>query len=139
MRRLDIWELAGAPGPKAPGRGAAAPLDDAQAWIRAHRVEREPWQRADETVENLRRAEPPPSGLAVAGGAAVVRVDGPRVLILQLGAEDTAAATALLEAARGLGATVSWLNLPETSPAAASLEALGGHATLHQHEMVLAL
>ena len=130
VRELEVWSLDGAPGEALPARA-----EDAHAWIREHRSEREPWQRADGTVARLSGLE----GIAGEGGAAVARVAGGRVSILQLAAESPAAIEALLGAARGLGDSVSWLNLPADDPAATWLERLGGRVDARQHEMVLEL
>jgi ribosomal protein S18 acetylase RimI-like enzyme len=130
VRELEVWSLDGAPGTALPARS-----EDAHAWIREHRSEREPWQRADGTLARLTGLE----GLATEGGAAVARVSAGRVSLLQLAAESPAAIEALLGAARGLGDSVSWLNLPAADPAAPILERLGGRVDARQHEMVLEL
>ena len=72
----------------AAGRRRAGPTtsdrSEAQAWIREHRTEREPWQRDDASLENGRgRAW----GWRVDGAAAIVRVAGGRVSVLQLAGE----------------------------------------------------
>jgi ribosomal protein S18 acetylase RimI-like enzyme len=130
VRELEVWALDGAPGP-----ALDAPAEEARTWIREHRDGREPWQRADGTLAHLDDLE----GLATESGAALLRVAGGRVSILQLAAESPAATEALLGAARGLGDTVSWLNLPADDPAATVLERLGGRVDARQHEMVLEL
>ena len=130
VRELEVWSLDGAPGEALP-----ASAEDAHAWIREHRSAREPWQRADGTLARLSGLE----GIAGEGGAAVARVTGGRVSILQLAAEGPAATEALLGAARGLGDSVSWLNLPADDPASTVLERLGGRVDARQHEMVLEL
>lgn len=130
VRELEVWSL-----PGAPGGSPAAPPKEAHNWIRAHRSEREPWQRADETVAHLEGVQ----GLEVEGGAAIVRVTGGRASILQLAGEAPAGVEALIELARGLGDPLSWLNLPAADPAAPILERLGGQVDARQHEMVLEL
>jgi ribosomal protein S18 acetylase RimI-like enzyme len=130
VRDLEVWSLDGAPGEALPGSA-----EDAHAWIREHRSAREPWQRADGTLARLGGLE----GIAGEGGAAVARISGGRVSILQLAAETPAATEALLGAARGLGDSVSWLNVPADDPAATVLERLGGRVDARQHEMVLEL
>ena len=130
VRELEVWSLAGAPGAEASEIGAA----EAHAWIGEHRAEREPWQRDDASLAKAADAR----GLVVAGAAAVVRVVGGRVSIVQI-AGDEAPLRQLLEGARGLGDTVSVLNLPAGHPAATALAALGGTADVRQHEMVLQL
>ena len=130
VRELEVWSLAGAPGAEASEIDAA----EAHAWIGEHRAEREPWQRDDATLAKTTDAR----GLVVPGAAAVVRVVGGRVSVVQI-AGDEAPLRQLLEGARGLGDTVSVLNLPAGHPAATALAALGGTADVRQHEMVLQL
>ena len=130
VRELEVWSLAGAAGGEATETDAAV----AHAWIREHRVEREPWQRDDVSLAKAADAR----GLMVAGAAAVVRVVGGRVSVVQI-AGDEAPLRQLLAAARGLGDTVSVLNLPAGHPASAALAALDGNADVRQHEMVLQL
>ena len=133
-RELEVWSLAGAPGPV-----RDAPAVDAHAWIRERRVAPEPWQRADGTLARLLERDPAPQGIAVEDGAAVVRVSGGRVSVVQLAAADAVAMRALLEAARGLGDSLLVLNLPAGDPAAAVLEELGGAVDARQHELALKL
>ena len=129
VRDVEVWSLPG-------GDGDASPVDPAVAheWIRAHRTQREPWQRDDASLAKVADAR----GLMVDGAAAVVRVAGGRVSVLQLAGESRPL-TELLAGARSLGDPVSVLNLPAGDPAAGALEALGGRVDLRQHEMVLTL
>ena len=106
---------------------------EAQAWIREHRVGREPWQRDDASLAKATDAR----GLMVDGAAAVVRVGGGRVSVVQL-AGDEGPLRELLQGVRSLGA-VSVLNLPAGDPASVALTALGGSADVRQHEMLLQL
>ena len=130
VRDVEVWSL--------PGGGArsrrTSDRSEAQAWIREHRAEREPWQRGDASLEKVADAV----GLVVDGAAAIVRVAGGRVGVLQLAGEP-GPLTVLLSAARTLGDPLGVLNLPVGHPAAAALESLGGRVDLRQHEMVLAL
>lgn len=130
VRELDVWSLAGAPGP-----ALEAPAGEAHAWIREHRSGREPWQRADGTLAHLEELV----GLRTHGGAAVLRVAGGRASVLQLEAEDESALETLVTAARGLADAVSWLNLPTGDEASSVLERLGGRVDARQLEMVLEL
>jgi len=130
VRELEVWSLAGAAGGEANETDAA----EAHAWIREHRVEREPWQRDDASLARAADAR----GLMVAGAAAVVRVVGGRVSVVQI-AGDEAPLRQLLEAVRRLDDTVSLLNLPAGHPASTALAALGGTVDVRQHEMVLQL
>jgi ribosomal protein S18 acetylase RimI-like enzyme len=130
VRELEVWSLPGETGP-----ALATSAAEAHAWIREHRSTREPWQRADGTLEHLSELE----GLATEGGAAVVRVSGGRASILQLAAESAEDIEALVAAARGLADSVSWLNLPSGDPASSVLERLGSRVDARQHELVLEL
>jgi ribosomal protein S18 acetylase RimI-like enzyme len=126
-RGLEVWSLAGAPGPVRETDAAAA-----HAWVREHRTHREPWQRDDATLAHLDDLR----GLEADGGAAVVRAADGRVTVQQL-AGDEAALRSLLAAARALGDSVSVLNLPEGHPAGPVLIELGGAVAVRQHELVL--
>lgn len=110
-------------------------LEEAHAWVRAHRLGREPWQRSDATVARLEELEPAPQGVLVDGGAAVLRSNAGRANLLQLAGD----AHAVLEAVCGGGAPVSLLNLPSEDPAAAAFRERGGAVVVRQHEMLLEL
>jgi ribosomal protein S18 acetylase RimI-like enzyme len=127
VRDVEVWFL-----PDEAGDAGArqVPTADAHARIREQRAVREPWQRADETVENYGDCR----GLLTDAGAAVYRQPGEHVQLLQLVGE----AEPLLRGLRSLG-PVSLLNLPEEDPAAAVLRRLGGSVRVRQHEMVLDL
>jgi ribosomal protein S18 acetylase RimI-like enzyme len=128
VRELEVWSL--------PGGDGAPPVrvdaETAHAWIREHRSAREPWQRDDASLAKATDAE----GLIVDGAAAVVRVGGGRVSVLQLAGE-TGALTELLSGVCSLGSSVSVLNLPAGHPAGDALASLGGHVDVRQQEMVL--
>jgi ribosomal protein S18 acetylase RimI-like enzyme len=128
-RELEVWSL-----PGAPGDVREADAGRAHAWIREHRRDREPWQRADATLEHLDDLV----GLEADGGAAVVRVSGGRVSVQQISGSDSALRE-LLAAAQALGESVYVLNLPAGHPAAAALRDLGGRIDVRQHEMALGL
>jgi ribosomal protein S18 acetylase RimI-like enzyme len=128
-RGLELWLLAGAPGPV-----HEIAVEEAHAQVRALRREREPWQRDDRTIANLDDL----SGLGADGGAAVVRVSNGRVSILQL-AGDVGALRSLLASARALGDPIVLLNLPEGHAAGPVLAEVGGRLDIVQHEMALAL
>ena len=55
VRNLEVWTLESVPGDG--GGVQRVPLGQAQERIRQERPEREPWQRADETVANLDEVE----------------------------------------------------------------------------------
>jgi hypothetical protein len=115
------------------------PVEEAQAFVRARRTWREPWQRTDATVERMRALEPQPQGVLAEGGAAVVRATPELATIVQLAADSEEAYERLLAGVQGLARGVLLLNLPEGDPAAAALASLGGSPAIRQHEMLLAL
>lgn len=88
-----------------------------------------PWQRADASLP------PVYERIEVDGGAALIRVNGQRVSVVQLEAHDESAAEELLAAARARGESLQYVNVPEGDPASAALEALGGNLDLRQFEM----
>lgn len=114
---------------------SSATLEEAHAWVRAHRQEREPWQRSDATVARLTELEPPPQGVLVDGGGGIVRSNAGRINLLQLAGD----ARAVLEAVRGGGEPVSLLNLASDDPARVAFRELGGAVVVRQHEMLLEL
>ncbi len=114
---------------------SSATLEEAHTWVRAHRQGREPWQRADETVVRLTELDPPPQGVLVDSGAAVVRSNAGRINLLQLAGD----ARAVLDAVRVAGEPVSMLNLATDDPGAATFRELGGAVVVRQHEMLLEL
>jgi len=88
-----------------------------------------PWQRADESLPaDYERIE-------VAGGAALIRVNGARVSVLQLAADGEASAVALLGAARNRGESLQYVNVPAGDSASAALAELGAILDLRQVEM----
>jgi GNAT superfamily N-acetyltransferase len=106
------------------------PAEQAHARIRELRTEREPWQRADESLAHYTDTR----GLATAGGAAVYRQRGEHVSLLQIAGD----AEPLLRALRTLG-PVNLLNVPDNDAVATALEELGATIAVRQHEMVLEL
>jgi GNAT superfamily N-acetyltransferase len=160
VRELVVWSLeadiAAPVAPVAPVASAApaAPARDdltvgsiepaaARAWIDAHRSDREPWQRADASLERMREggAELAAHGVVRAGATVAAVISRPRpgaVTVLQAVAVDPeATASALVTAAAGRGLHVS--NLPGDSALAPVLERLGARPVLRQLEMRLAL
>lgn len=121
-RVLEVWTLA-ADVPPADAR-SVEPRPLGQQGL--------PWQRADESIpaDGVERIE-------VEGGAALIRVNGPRVGIVQLEAQDEGAAASLLAAARGRGESLHYVNLPAGEPASAALQRLGGTLDLRQFEYEL--
>jgi ribosomal protein S18 acetylase RimI-like enzyme len=128
VRDVEVWSLPAAEGGESAAR--EVPAAEARGRIRELGTGREPWQRADETVENYGDAR----GLATDAGAAVYRQPGENVQLVQLAGE----AEPLLRSLRRLGA-VSLLNLPADDAAAAALRSLGATVVVRQHEMLLGL
>jgi len=127
VREVEVWSLAAA------ADGGAAhevPAAEARARVRDLRQGREPWQRADATLDNLDDLR----GLVTDDGAAVFLVTG-AVQLLQIAG---GGADELLRTLRGFG-NVTVLNLPVDDPAADALRALGATPAVRQREMVLEL
>ena len=127
VRDVEVWSLPAADEEESAAR--EIPAAEAHDRIRDLSGEREPWQRADETVANYGDAR----GLATEDSAALFRAAG-AVQLLQLAGEGEPA----LRFLRRLGA-VSILNLPEDDPAAATLRSLGATVVVRQHQMLLEL
>jgi ribosomal protein S18 acetylase RimI-like enzyme len=127
VREVEVWSLA------ADADGGAArevPVADARARVTELRESREPWQRADGTLDNLDDLR----GLVTEDGAAVFRRTS-AVQLLQIAGRGT---DELLRTLRGFG-NVSVLNLAVDDPAADALRALGATPAVRQREMVLDL
>ena len=129
VRDLEVWSL-----PAADGDPAEVDATEAHGWIRGHRTARDPWQRDDASLAKVTD----PRGVLVDGAAAVVRVAGGRVGVVQIEG-DGDPLRKLLAGARSLGETLTVLNLPVGHPAGAALAELGGRVDIRQHEMVLTL
>jgi ribosomal protein S18 acetylase RimI-like enzyme len=132
-RELEVWSLGTLVFRKHKAR--TVPAERAQERIRAERCEREPWQRADETVANLENVE----ALESERGAVLFRQAGERVSLLQAVAADEAAARDLLQSFPAEATSLNWLNGPAGDPFNAAIAALGGTQSARQHEMVLEL
>jgi ribosomal protein S18 acetylase RimI-like enzyme len=128
VRDVEVWSLPQSDEGNPGGREVSAA--EAHARIREQRTARDPWQRADRTVENYDDT----LGLETGDGAAVYRRGGGNVQLLQLAGE----ARSLLRSLRRLG-TVNVLNLPEDDPATDVLRDLGATVVVRQHEMLLRL
>jgi ribosomal protein S18 acetylase RimI-like enzyme len=142
VRDLVVWSL--------PERDADPPTSrttdasSAQAWIRANRQDREPWQRADESVATIGARGGSLRGLVVdrdgeVAAAALLRDDAAAVEALQVVAPDEQAAEDLLLAAAGSGRELRFRNVPDGAPASLALERLGARRIATQHEMRLTL
>jgi ribosomal protein S18 acetylase RimI-like enzyme len=127
VRDVEVWSLPAVEEDDSAAR--EVPAAEAHAHIRELRIGLEPWQRADETVENYGDAR----GLLAADGAALYRA-GSAVQLLQLAGE----AEPLLRSLRRLG-TVSVLNLPADDAHAAAFRSLGATVVVRQHEMLFEL
>jgi GNAT superfamily N-acetyltransferase len=139
VRDLAVWSL-----PASDGGGEARAADErnAHAWIAAHREEREPWQRADGTLDRLREAGAALRGLVLersgqVAGALVCR-DATAASVLQLAAVDDEATGALLEAAAG-GRALHVTNAPADGRLSRALERRGAAVIARQQEMRLDL
>ena len=133
-RDVDVWSLDAADDAgEAEIDADEVPWQDAHARVRERRDEREPWQRADETVANLGDLD----GLVGGDAAAVFRVADGRVTFLQaVGSRD--AVHRLVAAMRTRG-PVTALNLPADGMLGGAFRHLGGRHVVRQHEMVLQL
>ena len=90
-----------------------------------------PWQRQDASLPaEYQRIE-------TAGGEALIRVNGPRVGVLQLRADDADAARTLLSAACARGESLHYVNVPEGDPASQALSDLGAKLDVRQVEFEL--
>ncbi len=127
VRDVEVWSLPAVEEDDSAGR--EVPAAEAHH-IRELRIGLEPWQRADETVENYGDAR----GLLAADGAALYRA-GSAVQLLQLAGE----AEPLLRSLRRLGTAVSVLNLPADDVHAAAFRSLGATVVVRQHEMLFEL
>lgn len=134
VRDVEVWSLE-EKAAQSNSLPSSTTLEEAHAWVRAHRQGREPWQRSDATVTRLAQLEPAPQGVLVAGGGAVVRSNAGRVNLLQLAGD----ARAVLEALRHGGEPVTLLNLPADDSAGDAFRELGGAVVVRQHEMLLEL
>ena len=140
-RDLIVWSLpaTGVPASSEP----PADLQAARAWIRANRASREPWQRADATVDRLLERGVALRGAVVrdrgeVAAALVYRDDGPTVGVLQIAATDEAAAAEALTAAAA-GRPLRLANVPTDEPVSPALEQLGAGQVARQHELHLTL
>ena len=139
VRDLEVWTLGELVAQSNYPLPARATVAEANAWIRAHRAEREPWQRSDATLARLEELEPAPEALAVYGGAAIVRRTEGRVSLLQIAATSDNVYKELFERVAAPGGSLSLLNLPAGDPAGAVLAGLGGRVDIRQHELALEL
>jgi ribosomal protein S18 acetylase RimI-like enzyme len=143
VRDLVVWSLPARATDSTPSRTLDA--SSAHAWIRANRQDRDPWQRADESVAAIGARGATLRGLVVdrdgqvAATALLRDGDAPAVEALQAVATDEQAAAQLLLAAAGAGRELRFRNVPDGAPASLALERLGARRIATQHEMRLRL
>ena len=114
---------------------ARSRVEQAQARIARERRQREPWQRADESVAHYEDVE----ALESDRGTILFKRSGERVSLLQGVAADEEAARELIEALPAEASALHWLNGPEGDPFSAAIASLGGTKAWTQHEMMLGL
>lgn len=132
IRELEVLSLAAA---EPDGEDAeASTLDAARAFIRARRDREEPWQRADAAVDRLLQRDPAPEAMVAGEAAAVYRVIGDNVGLVQA-AGDGRGLAAVLASLRAKG-KVTALNYPAGGEVAEALRVLGADLSLRQYEMV---
>ncbi len=142
-RRVEVWSLAN----PLPADGARAiEVEDALAWIAAHRPAPEPWQRESASVRRFASAEARLGGLElVADGRRVAAAVGiavaGRASLLQAAAvhDDDATARALLAGVAAWGSPVRALNFPADGAVARVMRAAGATREAGQLEMTLPL
>jgi GNAT superfamily N-acetyltransferase len=144
VRALVVWTLdASAPG-RSPGpETPSSDIAEAREWIAAHRVDREPWQRADASVDRMLQGGAILKALTVTreqekAAALIGRFSPDAVTVLQVAAADPDAATELLATAAA-GRTLRLSNLPAESALAPVLDDLGARPEVTQLEMRLRL
>ena len=133
VRDVEVWTLEQRVAGQHDVR--SVPLEQAQARIARERRQREPWQRADESVANYEGVE----ALESDRGTILFRRSGERVSLLQGVADDEEDARELIEALPSEAHALHWLNGPEGDPFNAAIASLGGTRAWTQHEMVLQL
>jgi ribosomal protein S18 acetylase RimI-like enzyme len=133
-RELEIFSLA-----RADGDGDGEDVDAALAarMVAQWREAPEAWQRDDATLANLSACDPAPRGLVAGAAAAVYRLDGARVGLIQAAGDPDGLRT-LLAALRRRG-TVSAVNYPADGSVAQALRSAGADVVLRQLEMSLLL
>lgn len=142
VRDLVVWSL---PARDAvPNTARTIEAASARAWIGANRRDREPWQRADESVAAIAARGAGLRGLMIDRGgqvaaAALVRDEDRRLEVLQIVAPDEGAAADLLLAAAGAGRELRLRNVPGHAPASLAMHRLGALRIATQHEMRVTL
>ena len=142
QRELIVWSLPAAGNDPPPARPVGP--DTAHGWIVANRRSREPWQRADDTLANMRASGADLHGLVVErdGGvsaAVVFRESQGKVTVLQTAAGEEASAADALLAASGGQHDLRLANVPPDQMASQALRSLHAQVVVTQHEMRLRL
>lgn len=144
VRVLVVWTLDASASGRSPGPKTSSPdVAEAREWIAAHRVDREPWQRADASVDRMLQGGAVLRALSVVRdgetvAALIGRFSPDAVTVLQVAAADPDAATELLSKASA-GRTLRLSNLPADSALAPVLQAFGARPEVTQLEMRLLL
>ncbi len=141
VRDLFVWSLDG--GERRADASRSAEASETRSWIAAHRRSREPWQRADRTLDNIERAGEPLRAFVSERNrqvvaAVVCREGAGPVAVLQVAAHDESSAANALLAAGG-GSDLRLANIAEDDPPSRALAALGARLVVRQHEMRLRL
>jgi ribosomal protein S18 acetylase RimI-like enzyme len=97
--------------------------------------DRPPWQRADETVENMDDAE----ALVTKSGTLIYRATGGTASLLQVAADDEDGVRGLLATLPEDMSSLRYMNGPTGDPVNAALRSLGGAEIARQHELMLRL
>jgi ribosomal protein S18 acetylase RimI-like enzyme len=134
VRDVEVWALESRVA-RPRGSVRSVPLEQARARIARERRQREPWQRADESVAHYEDVE----ALESTRGAILFKRSGERVSLLQGVAGDEDGARELIEALPADANALHWLNGPEGDPFNAAIASLGGTRAWTQHEMLLRL
>jgi GNAT superfamily N-acetyltransferase len=142
QRELIVWTLPATGTDPPPARPVG--VDSAHGWIVANRRSREPWQRADESLAQMRDQGAGLRGLVVErdGGisaALVLRVDQDQVRVLQIAAREELSAAGAVLAAAGGQRDLRLANAPVNDVSSRALRSLGAEAVVTQHEMLLRL
>src|SRR5262245_29438518 len=129
VRDVEVWSV-----PRTTAASTVVPVEDARRALAARHGPREPWQRADATIDNLDEVV----GLAVDGAEAVVHTAGTTVYLLQASGTSKGLSD-LVNSAASLGDSLVALNVDPAEPLAEALASAGGRIATTQHELVLPL
>jgi hypothetical protein len=133
VRDLEVWDIKA---DRPPSTARETDAREAHERIRAARRTREPWQRADATLEHLLESEAL-LGLVVDGAAAVTRASGRHGSVEQVATENVDAATDVLAGGLARYGRLRLSNIPVGDEAALALARLEDAPLLRQHELRL--